>query len=200
MLSQQLNTTAHYIRPKLPSGSLAVTRLLTRSDYERVNEMTTENTSTEAMPLTPIQIAEEFVKDNTTSTIIEEFVNHYNTIESLKTRVAAEANNAVHYRQLLNRKLEIVEDFLKTHIIDNDSASVDELKELAEELDIDLTREVEVTFHINVTATVTVPIDFDIDDLSDSDFDIRVDYSGNHTDVECDDVEWDTDNFEAEDK
>jgi seryl-tRNA synthetase len=162
--------------------------------------MTTENITTELAPNTPEQVAEDFVKENTTSTIVEEFVNNYKTIESLKTRVQAEANNADHYRQLFKRKLEIVEEFLKSHIGENDSASVDELKELAESLDIELTKEVEVTFTIEVTATLTVPLDFDEDDLSDSDFDTRVTYEGGHNDVECDDVEWNINDFETDEK
>jgi hypothetical protein len=162
--------------------------------------MTIENVPTELAPNTPEAVAEDFVKENSTASIIEELVANYKTIESLKLRVTAEANNADHYRQLFKRKLEIVEEFLKSHIGENDSASVDELKELAESLDIELTKEVEVTFTIEVTATLTVPLDFDVDDISEDDFDTRVAYEGSHNDVDSDDVEWNISDFEADEK
>jgi hypothetical protein len=54
--------------------------------------MTTENTVTE-VELTPTQIAENFVKENTTSVIVEEFVNHYNKIERLESEIAESKNN-----------------------------------------------------------------------------------------------------------
>jgi sugar-specific transcriptional regulator TrmB len=161
--------------------------------------MTTENTITESAPMTPEAVAEEFVKANTTSVLVEEFVNHYNEIERLKRRLE-ERNSSIDYqRNRLNELVAKARDFIITHVADGEGASVDELKELAEELDIELTKEICVTFSIEVTATVTVPVDFDEDDLTDSDFDISVDYSGNHDDSECDDITWEINNFVAED-
>jgi hypothetical protein len=95
---------------------------------------------------------------------------------------------------------ETIEEFLKEHISEGNSASVTQLKELAAELDIELTKEVEVTFTVEVTATVTVPLDFNAEDIEESDFDIRVNYEGSHDDVECDDIEWNTNDFQSDDK
>jgi sugar-specific transcriptional regulator TrmB len=162
--------------------------------------MTTENTTTESIVSTPADIAEEFVKANTTSAIIEEFVNHHNTIESLQRKLQNSEQEVRNQRSRWASMAETIEEFLKEHISEGNSASVTDLKELAAELDIELTKEVEVTFTVEVTATVTVPIDFNAEDIEESDFDIRVNYEGSHNDVECDDIEWNTNDFQSDDK
>ena len=162
--------------------------------------MTTENTINESAPLTPEAVAEEFVKENTTSVIIEEFVNNYNTIESLQRKLQNSEQEVRNQRSRWASMAETIEEFLKEHISEGNSASVTDLKELAAELDIELTKEVEVTFTVEVTATVTVPIDFNAEDIEESDFDIRVNYEGSHNDVECDDIEWNTNDFQSDDK
>ena len=162
--------------------------------------MTTENTTTESIVPTPADIAEEFVKANTTSAIIEEFVNHHNTIESLQRKLQNSEQEVRNQRSRWASMAETIEEFLKEHISEGNSASVTDLKELAAELDIELTKEVEVTFTVEVTATVTVPIDFNAEDIEESDFDIRVNYEGSHNDVECDDIEWNTNDFQSDDK
>ena len=162
--------------------------------------MTTENTINELPPLTPEAVAEEFIKANTTSVIIEEFVNHYNTIESLQRKLTYAEQEARNQRSRWASMAQTIEDFLKEHISEGNSASVTDLKELAAELDIELTKEVEVTFSVEVTATLTVPLDFNAEDVEESDFDIRIDYEGSHDDVECDDIEWNTNDFQADDK
>jgi seryl-tRNA synthetase len=156
--------------------------------------MTTENTINELPPLTPEAVAEEFIKANTTSVIIEEFVNHYNTIESLQRKLTYAEQEARNQRSRWASMAQTIEDFLKEHIKD-EQVSVDDLKELAEELEIELTKEIEVTFKVDVTATVTVPIDFNDEDIEESDFDIRINYEGSHNDVECDDIEWSVENY-----
>jgi sugar-specific transcriptional regulator TrmB len=157
--------------------------------------MTTETTTTET---TPQQIAEDFIKANTTSVIVEEFVNHYNEIERLKRRLEEKNSSLDYQRNRLNELIAKTRDFIITHVADGEGASVDELKELAEELDIELTKEISVTFTVEVTATVTVPVDFDEDDITDADFDITVEYSGSHDEVECDDIDHEVNNFVAE--
>jgi exonuclease VII large subunit len=161
--------------------------------------MTTENTTTESIVPTPADIAEEFVKANTTSAIIEEFVNHHNAIESLQRKLQNAEQEARNQRSRWASMAETIEEFLKEHIKDQ-QVSIDDLKELADELEIELTKEVEVTFTVEVTATVTVPLDFDAEDIEESDFDIRINYEGSHNDVECDDIEWNTNDFTSDDK
>lgn len=160
--------------------------------------MTTENTVTE-VELTPTQIAENFVKENTTSVIIEEFVNHYNKIENLKAKLQYQEQETRNQRSRWASMSQTIEEFLFEHIKD-EQVSIDDLKQLADDLEIELTKEVEVTFTVEVTATVTVPLDFNAEDIEESDFDIRVNYEGSHDDVECDDIEWNTNDFTSDDK
>ncbi len=162
--------------------------------------MTTENTTVEAVEieLTPEQIAENFIKENTSSMIVEEFVNHYNTIESLKKEVDYKDHLANVYSTKLRAVVDTITDFIREHVSEEDSASVEELKELAQELDIELTKNVTVTFSIEVTAEFTVPLDFVADDINDGDFEIDIEYKGDHDEVECDEVSSDIDDFVAE--
>jgi hypothetical protein len=155
--------------------------------------MTTETTTTEP---TPQQVAEDFVKANTTSVIVEEFVNNYHAIERLKMQVAESKTTAEYRRQRLEEFISATRDFIITGL--SNEVDEDDLKRLADKLDIELTKEIEVTFRVDVTATVTVPIDFDEDDITDADFDVSVEYSGNHDDVECDSIDSEVNNFIAE--
>jgi carbamoylphosphate synthase large subunit len=155
--------------------------------------MTTETTTTET---TPQQIAEDFIKANTTSVIVEEFVNHYNEIERLKRRLEEKNSSLDYSRNRLNEFVAKTRDFIITGL--SNEVDEDDLKKLAEALDIELTKEIEVTFSVEVTATVTVPIDFDEDDITDADFDITVEYSGTHDDTECDSIDHEVNNFVAE--
>jgi ribosome-binding protein aMBF1 (putative translation factor) len=182
-------------------GSLAV---IAATDEPIVSNMkgkimTTENTVTTEAP-TPQQIAEDFVKEHSINDVVEHLLDDYNTIERLKQRLQSESESNDLLRANLRDKMDTIEEFLKSHIAENDSASVDELKELAESLSIELTKEIEITFTAEVTATATVPLDFDPNKFDDSDFDVRVEYIGNFTDVDCDDIDVSTDGFEAEEK
>lgn len=157
-----------------------------------------ENTTAVEVELTPVQIAENFIKENTSAAIVDEFVAHYNAIESLKKQLERSNANADSYRTELRSVTDTVEEFLKEHIKENDSASVSELKELAEELNIELTKTISITFTVEVKAEITVPIDFDEENLTEGDFDTNVDYTGRHNDVELDDISYDIDDFNAE--
>lgn len=157
--------------------------------------MTTENTTIDTE--TPEEIAEQFVKNHNSMQIEEELVNHYKTIESLKSRVQAEAGNSDHFRQKFNRLEERVAEFLKSHISDNEDASVDDMKEFAESLGIELTKEIKVTFGVEVTVEMTVPLDFDIDDISESNFTVSAEFDG-MTDVEVEDTQIDINDFDVE--
>lgn len=161
--------------------------------------MTTDITNTEiVVEQTPAQIAEEFIKDHSFGDLVDEFVNHFNTIESLKKKLEYSGQIADRNRAELLSVRNTVEEFLKEHISENDSASVEELKELAEELDIELTKSVSVTFTVEVTAEITVPLDFDEEEINDGDFNIDIEYRGNQDDVECQGVDWDIDNFSVD--
>jgi hypothetical protein len=190
-------------RPKLPSGSLAVTRLLTRSDYERVNEMTTDNTtattaSTAAEEnMTPFEFADNFIKNHSTLEIAEQLVTYSEQVDRLQARVTAEAGSSDHWRQKFNRLEERVAEFLKSHISENDDASVDDMKEFAESLGIELTKNITVKFTAEVEVEMTVPLDFDCDDISEDSFTVSAEFDG-MTDVEVEDTNINVNDFEVE--
>lgn len=161
--------------------------------------MTTENTINESAPLTPEAVAEELVKTSSFSELVTTLVNYHNNEESLRLKLESAEREVRNQRSRWATLAQTVEEFLIEHIKDQ-QVSVDDLKELAEELEIELTKEIEVTFKVDVTATVTVPIDFNDEDIEESDFDIQVRYEGSHDDVECDDIEWSVDNYYTAEK
>lgn len=162
--------------------------------------MTTENTTVETVEveLTPAQIAENFIKEHSFGDLVDEYVNHYNAIESLKKQLESSREYMYASQRELRKVVDTVEEFIKEHVKESDSASVEELTELAEELNIELTKTISVTFTVEVEAEITVPLDFDEDDITDGDFDINVDFNGNYTDVDCDDITWNVENVNVE--
>ena len=128
------------------------------------NETTIDEPTVEA-------IAEEFVKDNTTSEIVKELVQYSNSVDSLKSQLEYERNR----NTALANKLDIVKNFITEHVKDDDSASVDELKNLAGELDFMLTKRVTVEF--TVTYNLTLECDLD-EEVSEDDFRVSMDYNG----------------------
>lgn len=160
--------------------------------------MTTENTTSEAMPLTPIQIAEEFVKENTTSTIVEEFVNHYNTIESLKKQLEYQQQEVRNQRSRWASMAQTIEEFLKEHITEG-RVDIDDLKQLADDLDIELTKTITVKFTAEVEVEITVPIDADVDDVDENDFTVSAEFDGK-TDWEVNDTNINVNDFDVEEE
>jgi hypothetical protein len=126
-------------------------------------------------------IAEEFVKDNTTSEIVKELVQYSNSVDTLKSQLEYERNR----NTALANKLDIVKNFITEHVKDDDSASVDELKNLAGELDFMLTKQITVEF--TVTYKLTVECDLD-EEVSEDDFRVSMDYNGvgELVDEDCD--------------
>lgn len=157
--------------------------------------MTTETTETVQ---TPQQIAEEFVKANTTSAIIEEFVNHHNTIESLRRNLEYAQQDARNQRSRWASMAETIEDFLKTHISEKDSASVEELKDLADELEIELTKTMRVTFKIEAEYEIVVPLDATEHDISEDNFDYSVSFRSTNDDWEENSESYEINDFEVE--
>ena len=78
-------------------------------------------------------------------------------------------------------QIDNVVPIIKDAII-NDDVDIDTLKNIANELCIELTREVRIKIKIEASGTATVPIDFDLDDI---DGEIAVEFSNNYgTDTE----------------
>lgn len=80
-------------------------------------------------------------------------------------------------------KIDNASTIIKDAII-NDDVDIDTLKSIADELNIELTREVRIKMTITASGTATVPIDFDLDDIDDE---INVNFSNTYgTDTELD--------------
>ena len=88
--------------------------------------------------------------------------------------------NKMHKRLAL--QIDNVATIIKDAIIADAFVDIDILKSIADELCIELTREVRIKIKITAGGTATVPIDFDLDDI---DNEISVEFSNNYgTDVE----------------
>ena len=82
----------------------------------------------------------------------------------------------------LTNQVDNVATVIKDAIIDDAFVDIDMLKSIADELCIELTREVRIKIKIEASGTATVPIDFDLDDI---DGEIAVEFSNNYgTDTE----------------
>ena len=112
-------------------------------------------------------------------------------IATLKVNSEEVRNGNKVVRDRLQKLVDTVTEFIKDNY--SDGANSDDLKELADELDIELTKEVTVSFTVTYEADVTVPFDFDVDDIDDGDFDVTIRYTG------TDDAEFGHENTDIED-
>ena len=153
--------------------------------------MTTETITTEVKEPTAYDLAAEFVKNNAVSEITDRIATL--TVQLEQARNERNSNWAE-----LRRWKDKVTEFVIEHV-KNDDIDTDTLKEFAEEMDIELTKEIEVTFKVDVKFTATVPLDFDASNIDETDFDVRIDYNGNHEDVELDEEYSDIEDFDVSD-
>ena len=116
-------------------------------------------------------VAEEFVKDHNSTEIVQELIKYSNSVDSLRSNLEYERNR----NTALANKLDIVKNFITEHVKDDEPASVDELKNLAGELDFTLTKRVTVEF--TVTYNLTVECDLD-EEVTDDDFRVNMEYNG----------------------
>ena len=89
------------------------------------------------------------------------------------------------WRKMHSRLAEQIDNvipIIKDAII-NDDVDIDTLKRIANELCIELTREVRIKMKITASGTATVPIDFNLDEI---DTEISVEFSNNYGDLELD--------------
>lgn len=158
--------------------------------------MTTETTATEAS-MTPEQFAEDFIKNHSVTELVDQFVMYSKSVDSLNENLELSRGSVYAVRNELNQVINKVTEFLKSHIGENDDATVDELKELAEALNIEMTRNITVTFRAEVEVNMTVPIDFDEDKIDEYKFTVSAEFNG-MDDVDVDDTSIEIENFEVE--
>jgi hypothetical protein len=145
--------------------------------------MTTETT---AQP-SKFDIKKQQASDKIHEMTMDDIAGYIATLQ-VNLEDSKDTNTALRGR--LQELFDNVTEFIKDNL---DSSFASKLKELADELDIELSKDVTISFTVKYTADVTVPIDFDIESIDDSDFDITIRYTGN------DDVDFDNDSTEVED-
>ena len=150
-------------------------------------------TTVPAEALSNLQRADEVVKTQTTSQMVEELTRLMDELDFFKMQLAREKNRATDNQSKYLNTFNAIEEFIKEHVKDNE-IDIDDLKDLAEELNIKLTKSIKVTFSVNCEYEFDVPLDFDEDEIDDSDFDIRV-----RSNVSNDDVEETSESYEVED-
>lgn len=128
--------------------------------------------------------ATNFVSNNTTNEVTAHLAYQYELVQAARESRITATNR-------LNKLIEQVTEFIKDNI--SDGADSDALKELANELDIELTKDLRITFTVQYYADVTVPLDYDVESIDESDFDVRIQYTGS------DDVDFSDDSTEVED-
>ena len=183
-------------KPKPPSGGLVVTATTDEAHQQnkRDKKMTTENTTVE---VTPIEIATEFVKNSSSIQIAEKIAEDTQSLDNMRKNVSHKQVEIDYLRRDKQTILNTVEKFLKEHISEGNDADLDELKELAEELNIELTKNITVTFTANVEVEMTVPLDFDLEGIDESNFTVSAEFDG-MTDVDVDDTDINVEDFEVE--
>jgi hypothetical protein len=153
--------------------------------------MTTETTTTEVKEPTPYEVAAEFVKNNAVSEITER-------IAKLTEQVKYTRNDYDQARKELLRWKEQTTEFV-IDFVKSDDITTDDLKEFAEKMGIELTKEIEVTFKVDVKFNATVPLDFDVDTIDESDFEVDITYRGGANDVDMEQEYSDIEDFDVSD-
>lgn len=128
-------------------------------ETETINNQTTQ------------QKMEQFVKEHSSVEIVDELVRCDNSLKSLTDSLNICRANSAEMKQ----KWEQVKSFIVQSVKDNVDISVSELKELAEELEITLTKEVTVEFTVAYQITVECNLD---EEVSQDDFTVNLDYNG----------------------
>ncbi len=153
--------------------------------------MTTETTTTETPKPTNEELAAEFVKNNSVTDIVNRIAHLMRGLENTRNDYDQARKALLHWKE---QTTEFVIDFVKS-----DDITTDDLKEFAEKMGIELTKEIEVTFKVDVKFTATVPLDFDVDTIDESDFDVTINYRGGDNDVDMEEEYSDIEDFDVSD-
>jgi hypothetical protein len=161
--------------------------------------MTEETTqvTTEA-PLTNQQIAENVVKDLPANEIVNEVKRLLDEVDYRKREAALAKERATQGTSRYLNLFTSLEEFIKEHVKD-EQISIDDLKEFAEEVNIELTKSIKVTFTVKAEYEFNVPLDFNEEDITDGDFTIRISSNINDEDVEETSESMEVEDFEVED-
>ena len=160
--------------------------------------MTTETNATPEAPLTNQQIAENNVKELSANELIKEFQRLLDEVDYRKREAALAKERATQGTSRYLNLFNTLEEFIKEHVKD-EQVSIDDLKELAEEVNIELTKSIKVTFNVKCEYEFNVPLDFDEEDITDGDFTIRISSNVSDEQVEETHESYEIEDFEVED-
>jgi hypothetical protein len=144
------------------------------------------------------QRADEIVKTMTSLQIVDEVTRLLDEVDNYKAKWARQDNRANENQAKYINTRNAVEEFIKDKIKE-DAVDIDDLKELAEELNISLTKSIKITFTVKAEYEFNVPLDWTDDDISDGDFDIRISHNLNDDDIEETSEGIEVEDFEVED-
>ena len=147
--------------------------------------MTTETTDTQ---LSQFDLMKQEANTKIATMTLDDIAGYIATLRASLDEYKT-SNSGVLIR--LQQTVDTITEFIKDNI--SDGADTDALKELANELEIELTKDLRITFTVQYYADVTVPLDYDVENIDESDFDIRIQYTGS------DDVDFSDDSTEVED-
>jgi hypothetical protein len=142
-----------------------------------INKMTTENTVTVEVTKTEAELyadsilSVELGLEETRRSLIRLFEKQ----QSQRTRIDQLDSAIWKQRDSKEEIISTIKKFIIEHIANEDSADIDELKELAEELEIELTKKIKVTFHVDYEVEIECDLDYVVDE---SEFEVSLNYSG----------------------
>lgn len=151
--------------------------------------MTTETTDTQ---LSQFDLMKQEANSKIATMTLDDIAGY---IASLKVSLDEYKTGNSGLRIRLQETVDTVTEFIKDNI--SDGADSDALKELANELDIELTKDLRITFTVQYYADVTVPLDYDEDNIDENDFDVRIEYTG-HGDVDFSNDSTEVEDFEVQ--
>jgi histidyl-tRNA synthetase len=162
---------------------------------EETTQVTTDPTK---LTLTNQQIAESVVKDLPANEIVNEVKRLLDEVDYRKREATLAKERATQGTSRYLNLFNSLEEFIKEHVKD-EQISIDDLKEFAEEVNIELTKSIKVTFTVKAEYEFNVPLDFDEEDITDGDFTIRISSNINDEDVEETSESFEVEDFEVED-
>jgi hypothetical protein len=164
------------------------------SKTNKGQKMTTENLTDTP---TNQSIAESVVKDLPANEIVKEIQRLLDDRDYHKKQCAENRTRATEQQSKYLNLYSTISDFITEHVKDDD-ITTDDLKELAEELNISLTKTIKVKFTVACEYEFEVPLDFEDNDIDESDFSINISSSVSNDDVEETHESIDVTDFEVE--
>jgi len=139
--------------------------------------------------------ARRSVQDKIANLSVDDLVNEFTNLVVGGKQVQATLDNC---RNTILRYEAVVERFIKDNFDDPSEIDQDDLKKLADEFTIELTKDITVTFSVKYTGEFTVPIGFDIESIKEEDFNYSAEMTATFDDLEVDSEEVDLQDFEVE--